>query len=171
MKIKTIITLLLFIGTEIVVGQKQTGSWDKWQFLMGEWAGKGNGQPGQGSGTFSFTTDLEGNILVRKSHTEYPAVNNKPAFHHDDLLIVYKDNTGNPSKAIYFDNESHTINYDVTYVDNSIVLTSKVIQNAPRFRLIYNQLDNKKLNVKFEMTSPQNPDDFKTYLEGQATRK
>lgn len=131
MNIKTIVTLLLFLGSQVVWGQKLTGSWDKWQFLIGEWAGEANGNPGQGSGTFSFSLELDGNILVRKSHTEFPAANNRPAFNHDDLLIVYKNSSGNPSKAIYFDNENHTINYEVTYSDKSTILTSEVIQNVP----------------------------------------
>lgn len=171
MKIKTIITLVLFLGSQIVWGQKPTGGWDKWQFLIGEWAGEANGQPGPGSGTFSFNLDLNGNILVRKSHTNFPAMNNRPAFSHDDLLIVYKNSSGIPFKAIYFDNERHTINYEISYSDNSIILTSEVIQNVPRFRLTYEKLDDKKLNVRFEMTSPQNPQEFKIYLEGRSVRQ
>ena len=168
---KTIITLLLFLGTQVVWGQQLTASWDKWQFLIGEWVGEGHGQPGEGNGTFSFTPDLDGNILVRKSHTEYPAANNRPAFHHDDLLIVSKNNSGVPSKAIYFDNENHTINYNITYAGNSIVFTSDAIQNVPRFRLTYQELDDKKVNIRFEMSSPQNPDLFKMYLEGKSIRR
>jgi hypothetical protein len=171
MKIKTITILLLFLGTQVVSGQKLTSSWDKWQFLIGEWVGEGNGQPGKGSGTFSFNPDLDGNILVRKSHTEFPAINNKPAFNHDDLLIIYKNNTGIPSKAIYFDNENHTINYDISYSDSSILFTSESIQNNPRFRLAYTKLGDNKLNVRFEIASPQNPDKFNTYLEGRSIRK
>jgi hypothetical protein len=171
MNIKVISIVLLFFGTQLLFGQKQSGSWDKWQYLIGEWVGEGNGKPGMGNGTFSFMPDLDGNILVRKSHTEFPSTNTRPAFNHDDLMIVYKNDSGIPLKAIYFDNENHTINYLITYSDNSIIFTSEIIQNVPRFRLSYVKLDDKKLNVRFEMASPQKPEDFKTYLEGQASRK
>ncbi len=73
---------------------------------MGEWVG--SGQPGQGGGTFSFKPDLDQKILVRKSHSEYPASANKPEIIHDDLMVVYLDNPENRNKAIYFDNEGHT---------------------------------------------------------------
>jgi hypothetical protein len=171
MKIKAIFTLFLFLGTQVVWGQEQAGGWDKWQFLIGEWVGVANGQPGSGSGRFSFNPDLNGNIMVRKSHTDFPAINNRPAFSHDDLLIVYKNSSGAPSQAIYFDNENHTINYEIAYSENSVILTSEPIQNVPRFRLTYEKLDDKKLNVRFEMTSPKNPEVFKLYLEGQSVRK
>ena len=46
---------------------------DNWTWLMGEWKGEGSGQPGQGEGTFSFSYDLNKNIIVRKSHSVFPA--------------------------------------------------------------------------------------------------
>jgi hypothetical protein len=171
MKIKMILTLLLSVGIIIVCGQKPANSWEKWEFLLGEWAGEGHGLPGQGIGAFSFTPELDGNILVRRSHVEFPSTETRSAFNHDDLLIVYKNNSGIPSYAIYFDNENHSINYNVTYIESSIVLISEKNPGIPRFRLTYTKLDNKKLNVRFEMTSPQNPEEFKTYLEGQSVRK
>jgi hypothetical protein len=171
MRIKAIIIFFLLVGNQVLIGQNQKSSWNKWEFLIGEWVGEGNGQPGIGSGTFSFKPELDGNILVRKSHTEFPNTSNRPAFIHDDLLIVYKNDSGIPSKAIYFDNENHKINYLVTYADNSIIFTSEMIKNVPRFRLTYTKLDDRKLNVRFEMASSQNPEEFKTYLEGQSVRK
>jgi len=79
--------------------------------------------------------------LVRKSHSEYPAQGNRPATIHNDFMIVSLDYSGNPSKAIYFDNEGHTMNYSITYTANTIVLLSEKIQNVPIFRLTYTLLD------------------------------
>jgi len=122
--------------TSVAAGQQNSG-WSNWTRLMGEWKGEGSGQPGQGSGTFSFTPDLDKKIVVRKSHSEYPATENKPLVIHDDLMVVYADFTGIPSKAIYFDNEGHTINYTITYANKAIVLISDKIPNVPVFRLTY----------------------------------
>jgi len=121
MKIKLILTLAFF-GFLATCFSQQKSNWEKWNWLMGERIGEGSGQPGQGGGTFSFKLDLDQKILVRESHSEYPAIANKPKVIHDDLMIVYPDNTGNPSKAIYFDNEGHTINYSITYSDKSVIL-------------------------------------------------
>ena len=147
---------------------QQNPAWDKWSWLIGEWKGEGNGQPGQGGGTFSFQTDLDGKILVRKSRTDFPASENKPAFSHEDLMIVSLDYTGSPSKAIYFDSEGHTINYSITYAPKTIVLLSDNIPNVPVFRLSYSFIDDKTAGIKFEMS--QNGEKFMMYLEGKSTK-
>ena len=148
---------------------QQKPSWDQWSWLTGEWIGEGSGKPGDGGGTFSFKTDLDQNILVRKSHSEYPATANKPQVIHDDLMVVYPDFSGTPAKAIYFDNEGHTINYSITYSDKSIILTSDKIPNVPTFRLTYSLLDNETVNTKFEMS--QDGAKFFTYIEGKSKKR
>lgn len=171
-KTKIILTIIVLSFIQTTYGQKTNiKHWDKWKNLIGEWVGEGSGQPGQGSGTFSFQTDLDGKILVRKSHSEYPAAQNKPAIIHDDLMIIYLDLLGTPSKAIYFDNEGHIINYIMAYTDTSIVLTSEAVQNLPIFRLTYTLIGSNTVNVKFELSSKENQNDFKTYIEGKSKKK
>lgn len=147
---------------------QQNLPWKDWSWLIGEWQGEGGGQPGQGGGTFSFNTDLDGKILVRKSHSEYPASGNRPATIHNDLMIVSLDYSGVPTKAIYFDNEGHTINYTISYAPNTIVLISEKIANAPVFRLTYTLLDNQMVNTKFEMS--RDGEKFMTYVEGKSEK-
>lgn len=147
---------------------QQSLNWEKWDWLLGEWKGEGSGQPGQGGGTFSFNFDLDKNIIVRKSHSEYPASQNRPAVVHNDLMIVYPDFQGIPLKAIYFDNEGHTINYSITYTEKSIVLLSDQVTNVPFFRLTYTLLDNSTVNTKFEMS--QDGEVFITYIEGISSK-
>ena len=168
MKAKLILTIVLslfFINT--CFGQ-QSSSWEKWNWLMGEWSGEGAGQPGQGGGTFSFAFNLDKKVIERKSHSEYPATNNKPLIIHDDLMFVYLDFAGSPSKSIYFDNEGHTINYAISYSDKSIILTSEKVPNIPVFRLTYTLLDNKNVNTKFEMS--KDGVKFMTYIEGESKK-
>ena len=161
-----IISALFFISCNSF--SQQNTSWEKWNWLVGNWSGEGSGQPGQGGGTFSFTTDLDENIMVRKSHSEYPASENKPAVIHDDLMIIYRDIKGNPSNAIYFDNEGHTIEYQISYNEESIVFVSKKVPNVPVFRLTYTFLDSKTVNTKFEMS--QDGENFFSYIEGKSVR-
>lgn len=144
--------------------------WERWNYLLGEWVGEGTGQPGQNEGSFSFQTDLGGKILIRKNHTVILATANSPASVHDDLLIVYPGAPGAPQEAIYFDNEGHTIKYKVSFSDNSVVLTSDVSVNGPRFRLSYVTIDSRTVNITFEMASPQTPEEFKMYLSGKARK-
>jgi hypothetical protein len=167
MRIK--IALILALSGILSASFGQTNdSWNKWSWLTGDWVGEGTGQPGTGGGTFSFRFDLNNKILVRKSHSEYPASDNKPKVIHDDLMIIYPDLTGNPGKAIYFDNEGHTINYSITYSEKSVVLTSEKSTNAPIFRLTYTLLENGIVNTKFEMS--QDGVKFMVYIEGKSKK-
>lgn len=163
-----VLLTIVFCGMIATGFSQQKPSWDRWSWLTGEWIGEGSGKPGDGGGTFSFKTDLDQNILVRKSHSEYPATANKPQVIHDDLMVVYPDFSGTPAKAIYFDNEGHTINYSITYSDKSIILTSDKIPNVPTFRLTYLLLDNETVNTKFEMS--QDGAKFFTYIEGKSKK-
>jgi hypothetical protein len=167
MKMKLLFTSTLLVFTITCFGQQST-TWEKWNWLIGKWKGEGSGQPGQGGGTFSFKFDLDKKIIVRKSHSEYPATDNKPKVIHDDFMIIYLDYNGTPSKAIYFDNEGHTINYTISYSDKSVVLISDKIPNVPIFRLSYTSIDSETINTKFEVS--QDGEKFITYIEGKSNK-
>jgi hypothetical protein len=169
MKSRTLALALAAVCVASASFGQQDAKWEKWNWLVGEWVGEGSGQPGQGGGTFSLASDLDGKILVRRNHSEYPATKDKPKIVHDDLMIVYRGEPGSPGKAIYFDNEGHTIEYAVAFADDTIVLTSGKVGNMPVFRLTYAPLDKDSVNVKFEMS--QDGTNFKVYTEGKCKRK
>ncbi len=168
MKIKLFITVALVALSLAGFGQ-QDSTWNKWSWILGEWYGEGSGKPGQGEGVFTFAQNLDGKVLIRKSRSEYPATENKPYTIHEDLMIIYLDYTGIPSKAIYFDNEGHTINYAITYAEKSIILTSEAIPSVPTFRLTYTLLTPETVNTKFEMS--RDGQTFFTYIEGKSKKK
>lgn len=166
--LKIIITAIILVSCQLMSGQQADNSWEKWNHLIGEWVGEGNGQPGKGEGKFTFQSDLDGKILVRKNHTMFPETATSKAFVHDDLLIIYQAGKDSPQEAIYFDNEGNTIKYKVSFTPNSVVLTSDAEKNAPRFRLSYVTIDSKTVSVNFEMASPLTPEEFRMYLSGKA---
>ena len=167
MKLKLALSAFLFVLTIHAIGQ-QNHNWDSWAWLMGEWKGEGGGQPGQGNGAFSFTTDLDQKVLIRKAHSEYPATESKPKVVHDDLMVIYADTGSKPTKAIYFDNEGHTINYDISYTEKTIVLISAKLPGVPVFRLTYTLLEKESVGIKFEMS--MDGEKFMTYVEGKSVR-
>ena len=167
MKAKLISVILLMTILTTAAAQQNT-AWDNWAWLMGEWKGEGSGTPGKGGGTFSFAPDLDKKILMKKGHSEYPADEGKPKTVHDDMLIVYPDYTGKPVKAIYFDNEGHTINYSITYSDKTIILISDKLPHVPVFRLTYILVDKETVNTKFEMSL--DGEKFTTYIEGDSKK-
>jgi hypothetical protein len=165
---KILIAVILMVSCQLTFGQKSSNQWEKWNYLIGAWVGEHNGQPGQGEGKFSFQTDLDNNILVRKSHTVFPKTEKSAEIIHDDLLIIYQPSGNGTQEAIYFDNEGHTIKYKVLFSDKSITLTSDIDPNATRFRFTYTEIDSNSVNASFEMASPKSPEDFKMYLSGKA---
>ncbi len=167
MKLTVVITIA-FLGLFSRGFSQQNPDWQKWSGLIGEWVGEGSGTPGHGEGTFSFKLDLDQKILVRKSHSEYPGRGNNSELVHNDLMIVYPDYSGNPAKAIYFDNEGHTISYTVTYPEKAIVLTGEKIPGVPVFRLTYTFPGTDIVNTKFEMS--KDGEKFTTYIEGNSRK-
>jgi len=142
---------LLLAGS--LAAQTAAPRWSSLEFLIGEWAAGGSGQPGAGQGDFSFRPELDGRILVRRSFNQLAS-----GPRHEDLLIVYLE--GEP-RAIYFDSEGHVIRYRVAFpARNRVVFES---DDAPKYRLSYS-LDGKTLNGSFEIGG-------KPYLSWTATRK
>jgi hypothetical protein len=140
---------------------------------VGDWIGEGSGQPGQGSGQFSFRFDLEGKILVRRNRSDYPATKDHPAFSHEDLMVIYADTNEEPTRAIYFDSEGHVIRYTATFSDDQkgVTLLSDLQPGAPRFRLTYRADAKGAVRIQFEVAPPDKPEAFSTYVEGVAHRE
>jgi hypothetical protein len=159
-------------GPASAVNRVQQDPWSPLSFLVGEWEGEGSGKPGQGSGGFTFTADLQGKVLVRKNYAEYPATKERPAFRHDDLMIVYRDDTGKQFHAIYFDSENHTISYGIKAIDsNTVEFLSEASPATPRYRLTYHKTSSDTLSIKFEIAPAGKPDSFATYIEAVCRRK
>jgi hypothetical protein len=138
---------------------------------MGE---SSTGQPGQASaGEFSFEYQLDQHIMVRKNFAEYPATKDRPAFRHDDLVVVYPAEGGGAKRAIYWDSEGHMIEYAAEELENGNVLrwVSAPSPNAPRFRFTYRKIAEKRLAVLFEMAPPGKPDAFAKYVEATVRKK
>lgn len=167
-------TAISFFSLAVIFLTSLTGSaqnpdrWAQWHWLLGTWQGESDGAPGQGTGTFSLQPDLDGFVLVRKSHTDFPATGQRPAFSHDDLMVVTSGSGDRPVRAAYYDNEGHTIEYGVTVADSTIVMTSVREENAPVFRLTYTDLGSKRIGVRFEMSMDGKA--YRTYTEGTCRR-
>ena len=153
--------------------EARKSDWASLEYLLGDWVGEGGGQPGQGTGEFSFHPGLQKRILVRKSYAAYPPTKDRPAYQHDDLTVVYKESDGAPPRAIYFDNEGHVINYSIAVSPDqkTIEFVSDVLPSGPRYRLTYVKTGSDTLTLRFEIAPPGKPDSFSTYIEAKAKRK
>ncbi len=151
----------------------RAAEWGPVEYLIGDWIGEGGGGPGRGSGWFSFKPDLQGKVLVRKNHAEYPATKERGTAVHDDLMVIYKDAGASGPDAIYFDSEGHTIRYKVQAAGDggAIVFLSSAEAATPRYRLTYSRVGQDRVKIKFEIAPPGKPDEFTTYIEAGAHRK
>ena len=127
-------------------------NWDAWKFLIGQWVGEGTGDVGEGVGYFTFEPDLNGKVLIRKNHAEYPATKDRAAYSHDDLMIVFADPATKQTRAFYTDSEGHVIHYSATFSTDGNTLT--FLRTKPdRMALI------------FEIASPDQPDKFHKFID------
>jgi hypothetical protein len=163
---------LLFFCSLAATARSQTHSppkdrWAGWEPFLGTW--QGTGQAGQGAGEFSLEPELQGGILVRHNYAEYPATKDKPAYRHDDLMVIYADDK---TRADYWDNEAHVIHYIVDLSPGKLVFMSDPAQPGPRYRLSYLKTGgDDSLKITFEIAPPNDPGAFKTYIEASARRK
>ncbi|MFY9528129.1 MAG: hypothetical protein WBC04_07040 [Candidatus Acidiferrales bacterium] len=147
--------------------------WNAWKFLVGEWVSEGWGEPGQGIGTFSFITDLQGRVLIRRDHTDYPANKFRAAVLHDSFMVIYVDSETSLTRATYFDNEGHVIQYAVTISadGNTVTFLSDRLPSRPTFRLTYTNTRPGELELEFEIAAPDEPEQFTKYVGATARRK
>jgi hypothetical protein len=149
-----------------------TDSWKPLSFLQGTWEAKViAGERVSAMGTYTFGSELGGQILARHSKSE-GGCEGPASFdcHHADLLYVYQDAPQQSFRAIYFDNEGHVIHYNVsTPAANTAVFVSDDSQPGPQFRLIY-ELKGAVMSGKFQMRLLRETE-WKPYLEWKGTKQ
>jgi hypothetical protein len=148
---------ILLLTALLAWPQRSESRWQGLQFLIGNWKGAGAGDPGPGSGKFSFQPDLNGQVVVRRSFNELAK-----GSRHEDLLVVYAEGPDGAQRAIYFDSEGHVIRYKVaTPAPGRAVFESE--GEGPQYRLSYWVEEGNVWKGKFEAGD-------RTYLEWDAVR-
>jgi hypothetical protein len=133
-------------------------------FLLGRWAATGSGKPGDASGNAVFSGEAQGHVMLRKSFADYPAINGRPAFRHDDFMVIYVD-ADSLVKADFYDSEGHVIRYVVTVKGpGNVEFLSVATPAVPRFRLTYVLSSEGALGGQFDIAPPGTPDVFTQYL-------
>jgi len=160
--------LMAFFLTGCAFAQ-QPDPWKAFEPMIGSWVGEGGGGPGQGAGEFSLEFELQKKILVRKNYAAYPEQNGRAAFRHDDLMIIYLDESTQRPRAIYFDSEGHTIRYTVNTSGENLIFESEPGEPGPRYRLTYAPAGD-RAKGKFEVRAP-GESQYKTYLDFAVRRK
>lgn len=139
------------------------------RFLLGDW--EAIGEPEEATGGFRFVPQLQSRVIVRTNYAEYPATTDRPAYRHDDLMIIYFDQAQG-IRADYYDSEGHIIRYaGQASPPNQVVFTSEPTPAGPGFRLSYRLGENGILAGIFEIDAPNQPCGFAPYLAWSARRQ
>ena len=160
--------LLLLAVVVARPGTRAGASLDALQFLEGRWVGEGASEVGKGSGYASFERDLQGKVLVRRNHAEYPASEGKPPYVHDDLMIIYPDVKGGV-RAFYTDNEGHVIHYGISIREGGAGATFLSDGDAPRYRLSYVQTGPGRMTILLETAAAEGAA-FHKLVEGRMVK-
>jgi hypothetical protein len=165
--------LAISILPAFVCAQPSPAVEDRWgglRFLLGTWEAESGGgtAAAKAIGVYSFAFELNNQILARHSGNASCKAPSDFNCDHSDLLYLYLE--GGTVKAIYFDNEGHTIHYSVTTpTPKSAVFLSDPATPGPQFRLAYERKD-AVLSGKFQMKMP-GQNEFKSYLEWSGSSK
>ena len=135
------------------------------QFLLGQWEGIGE-QEGA-TGGFTFALGVQDRVIVRTNYSNTPAMVNKPASRHDDLMVIYVD--AGVVKADYFDSENHVIRYVAEARSGEVMFLSETRASEPRYRLTYTRAS-ETLIGRFDVAPPGKPDSFSPYLSWTARK-
>jgi len=157
------------LTVETTPAGRTQSAWERLQFLVGTWDSSENTQLGPAQGSTSFTTELGGRVIVRRSFADYGTDRSRPR--HDDLLVVYREAEDSPLRAIYFDSEGHVIHYAVSApAENKAVFQSDDAGSppGPRYRLSYERAGS-HLNGVFDVAPPGG--DYKTYLSWTSVKR
>ncbi len=147
-------------------------TWQALRRLEGEWKGTGGGgEPGEVSASgATFRYELKEHVLVRRSFTAFKANAGRPAFQHDDLTVIYLGVGGAAPRAVYFDDEGHSIEYNLTATaDGQKIECLSAAAGMPRFRLTYEFTGADDVKIRFAI-EPPGTDKYTTHVEGTLHR-
>jgi len=164
-----VLLLLIFsvnAGAQAASAAPARDDWSGLRFLVGNWKGAGAGKPGEGTSVCSFSFDLGNHVLVRTNRVEFPPkAGEKSGAVHEDLMVIYKVAGETSLRAIYWDNEGHSIRYALSFpADKSVVFESDPAEQGPRFKLTYGVGPGGVVAVEFAMAPPGAP--YQTYTKG-----
>jgi hypothetical protein len=83
-------------------------------------------------------------------------------------MVIYPQ--GPALRADYYDSEGHVIRYAVQADSGGAVFLSDAVAGLPRFRLTYALVADSTLTGRFEIASPDKPEEFQPYLAWSARR-
>lgn len=139
------------------------------QFLVGHWEAEPSAAVTVAR--TDFTSDLQGKAIVRHNHAEYPAASGKPAYTHDDMLVVYREVKPVATKGLYLDSNGYYARYTITSsAPGQATFVSDVIPGFPRYRTTYSLLPDGRLSTNIEVSPVGKSNAYAPFLQWLSKR-
>jgi hypothetical protein len=172
------ILMFLLLTPFFSSGQSVNGdsTWNPVKFFIGEWTGRGEGEPGKGNYERSYKFILKNNFIEIKNTAAYLPTNKKEKGEiHEDLGYISYDKIKKKFILRQFHVEGFVNEYlsaDLSSDGKTIIFITESIENIPpgyRGRETYRILTANEFEEIFEIAEPGK--DFTVYSRVQFTRK
>ncbi len=173
LKILCYAILLITIATflpEISSAQstKKDSIWQPLKVFVGEWKGKGGGEPGEGNYERTYKFIFNKQYIEVKNKSVYPPTDKKPQGEvHEDIGYISFDKSRHTFVLRQFHLEGFVNQYQLDSISadgKMIVFISESIENIPagwRAKETYRILDDNQIQETFELAEPNK--EFEVY--------
>lgn len=174
---KNLVLLFLIIPT-IIFGQtsKKDSTWLPLKSFIGQWAGEGGGEPGQGKYERTYQFILSKNFIEIKNKSTYPPSDKNPKGEvHEDIGYFSYDKSIKKFKLRQFHIESFVTEYvldSISTDSKTLVFTSLALENLPKglkARETYQLINDNEIIETFEIAEPNK--DFQVYSKVKLVRQ
>ena len=159
MRKKTILLLVLFPALLIAQAEKKQDVWEPMKFLVGAWAGRGEGKSGISKVWKDWHFALNGKFLQMKTKAIFePQEKNPKGETHEDLGYFSYDGARKIIVFRQFHVEGFVIQYKLESISSDskmLIFASEQIENGPPglvAKLIFKALDADTVEERFELS-------------------
>lgn len=168
-KAAALVTLVMFAPI-LSFGQltRQDSVWLPFHYMIGNWTGSSEGQPGKGTYARSYEIVLNKKFLEVRNKSTYPPSSRKPSGEvHEDRGFISYDKLRKTFILRQFHTEGFVNQYKIESISpdgKTIVFISESIENIPhgfKARETYQQVSENEFTETFELAAPGK--DFELY--------
>lgn len=155
---------------------KQDSVWLPLKGMLGNWSGKGGGEPGQGVYERSYNVILNKKFIEVRNKSTYPASDKKPNGEvHEDIGYISYDKARKTFVLRQFHVEGYVNQYRLESISSdgkTMVFISEAIENIPpgfKAKETYNFTGEGKFTETFELAEPGK--EFEVYTKTDFAKK
>jgi len=178
MNFKSNVTAVILLFSTVSFGQlsKQDSIWSPMKYFVGEWTGKSDGQPGNGTyeRTYQFVLNRKF-IEIKNKSTWSPTTENPKGEVHEDIGYISYDNARKTFVLRQFHIDGFVNQYRLDSISadgKTMVFISESIENIPngwRAKETYQLTENNEFIETFELAEPGKQ--FEVYTKAVLKRK